>query len=192
MINFLKARGVDYLYHMTHVDHLASILKNGLLSHNESYRQGKIKNDISDPQVQDKRSNKFDPINHRSLHEYVPLYFSPRNPMLSKRREIQEDIIILGLGIDLLFQPGTIFTDGNAASSMTKFYQDTNMLDQLPWDTIMAKYWNDIEDGRRIKCAEILIYPKVEVSKIEMLFCCSEKHRDVIIRANEESGVLTG
>ncbi|WP_417033635.1 DarT ssDNA thymidine ADP-ribosyltransferase family protein [Dolichospermum circinale] len=46
------------------------------------------------------------------------------------------------------------------------------LLDNLPWDIINAGYWNDIPDGKRIKCAEILVYPKVYINKILKIFCC--------------------
>ncbi|MEA5516825.1 DarT ssDNA thymidine ADP-ribosyltransferase family protein, partial [Nodularia sp. UHCC 0506] len=99
-MDILKEYGIKYLYHMTYINNLASIIRNGLLSHNEAYRRGLIAADISDPDVQDRRANLS--VYNIPLHEYVPLYFSPRNPMLYKRREIQEDIVILGMESQIL------------------------------------------------------------------------------------------
>lgn len=186
----LRQHGIDYLYHMTHIDNLASIIQNGLLSHNEAHRQGLIGADISDSDVQDIRANKKDRVHNRPLHEYVPLYFSPRNPMLYKRQEIQEDIIILGLDPHLLLEPNIVFTDGNAAASKTIFYTDILALDRFPWDSIMARSWIDIEDGRRIKCAEVLVYPRIEPSRIQRVFCYSHKHREMIITAKQEASIM--
>lgn len=182
--------GIDYLYHMTYIDNLASIIKNGLLSHNEAYRQGLIKADISDSNVQDIRAGTIDPCYNRSLHEYVPLYFSPRNPMLYRRREIQEDIVILGLDPQLLSEPNIVFTNGNAAASGTIFYTVISMLDHLPWNLIRARSWTDIEDGKRIKCAEVLVYPKIEPSRIQMVFSYSDKHRETIIAAKQGTRIM--
>ena len=123
-MDYIQAHGIDYLYHMTYIDNLDSIIKNGLLSHNEAYGQGLIETDISDPDVQDIRANIADPFYDISLHDYVSLYFSPRNPMMSRRREIQEDIVILGLDPQLLSEPDILFTDGNAAAIETCFYKD--------------------------------------------------------------------
>jgi hypothetical protein len=153
---------------MTSINNLQSILEHGLLSHNEAHRL-RIVTDISDPTVQNLRRNWI--INHIALHDYVPLYFSPRNPMLFRRRELQDSIIILGIDPTLLLHEKTIFSDGNAAASETKFYRGVSLLNQLSWNVINAKYWNDFEDGKRIKCAEILIYPKIHVNSIFKIFC---------------------
>ncbi len=191
-MDYIQQHGIDYLYHMTYIDNLASIIENGLLSHNEAYRQGLIEADISDPDVQDIRANIKDPFHNRPLHEYVPLYFSPRNPMLYKRREIQEDIVILGLDPQILYESNILFTDGNAAASETFFYNDIQMLGQLPWKSIRARYWkDDIENGKRIKCAEVLIYPMINSDRIQYVFCCSNKHRETI-KAAKPGTRITG
>jgi hypothetical protein len=189
-MDYLQRHGIDYLYHMTYINNLASIIRNGLLSHNEAYRQGLIEADISDPTVQDIRANRIDPFYNRPLHDYVPLYFSPRNPMLYRRREIQEDIVILGLDPHLLSEPNIIFTNGNAAASGTIYYTGISMLENLPWNSIRARNWTDIEGGKRIKCAELLVYPRIEPSLIQVVFCYSQKHREMIITAKQETPII--
>lgn len=189
-MEYLQRHGIDYLYHMTYIDNLASIIENGLLSHNEAYGQGLIEADISDPNVQDIRAVTIDPFYNRPLHDYVPLYFSPRNPMLYRRREIQEDIVILGIDPQLLSEPNIIFTNGNAAASGTIFYTGTSMLDHLPWNSIRARNWTDLEDGKRIKCAEVLVYPNIEPSRIQVLFCYSNKNREKIIAAKQGTLII--
>lgn len=67
-MDYLQTHGIKYLYHMTYIDNLASIIENGLLSHNEAYKQGLIKADISDPNVQDIRVDAVDPFYNRPLH----------------------------------------------------------------------------------------------------------------------------
>jgi hypothetical protein len=62
---------------MTAISNLPFILQHGLLSHNEAHRLGLV-TDISDPTVQYLRGNHI--INNIKLHDYVPFYFSPRNP----------------------------------------------------------------------------------------------------------------
>ncbi|ERT04841.1 hypothetical protein M595_5204 [Lyngbya aestuarii BL J] len=173
---------------MTHINNLASIIRNGLLSHNEAYRRGLIQVDISEPDVQDRRADRT--VDNILLHEYVPLYFSPRNPMLYKRIQYQDDIVILGIDPQLLLEANVIFSDGNAAARETRFYRGVQMLNQLPWNVIWAKYWNDSEDGKRIKCAEILVYPTVAPNKIKAIFCRSEKHRNSIVAAKQKTDII--
>lgn len=170
--NLLAEYGIDYLYHMTSIDNLPSILSHGLLSHNQAHRFGLNKTDISDNCVQDIRQGKS--VNRIRLHDYVPLYFNPKNPMLYRRKELQQDIIILAINPIVLVYPGTIFSDGNAACRGTTFYSDIEMLSQLDWDTIWTRYWNDKFDGKRIRCAETLVYPSLSLDKILTVFCYSE------------------
>lgn len=169
-LEYIHKYKIKYFYHMTAIDNLYSILKNGLLSHNQAHQDKLLNIDISDPEVQDIRADKIDPIFNRPLHDYVPLYFSPRNPMLYKRGEIQENVVILGISSSVLLYTNTIFSDGNASAQDTTFYQGATMLDNLNWDVINANSWSEFPDGRRIKCAEILVYPKVEVKDILIVF----------------------
>ena len=111
--------------------------------------------------------------------------------MLYKRREMQEDIVILGLDPNLLFEPNILITDGNAAARETSFYKRPNALNRLPWDSIRARSWHNIEDGRRIKCAEVLFYDKIMPSKIQFVFCYSDKHREKII-ADKQGTAIKG
>ena len=89
--NILNRFGIYYLYHLTHKDNLENILRYGLQSHNLAHQNNLIKKDISNKDV-NKRRQKRDPIYKKSIHDYVPLYFNPRNPMMYVRKNIQNDI----------------------------------------------------------------------------------------------------
>ena len=83
---------------MTHYSNLVGIIKNGILPKN------KLPNpvyDISNQDVQ-KRREKLEYIYNRQIHDYVPFYFNPKNPMLYVRRNIQHEIIILAITKSLL------------------------------------------------------------------------------------------
>lgn len=166
---FFKNYDIEYLYHMTHINNLESILKNGLQSNNTVKKESILFNDISDHQVNDRR-NKIEPIHNRSVHDYVPLYFNPKNPMLYVRKHIQSDIIILGIDRRLLLNKNNIFTDGNASSSRTKFYNNIKDINNLNWKCIKDVYWTDYEDGKRQKCAELLVYPHIIPNDIQIIF----------------------
>ncbi len=158
--------GIYYIYHMTHKDNLNNILKNGLLSHGNRL----VKTDISNQDVNDRRSI-LEPIYNRSIHAYVPFYFSPRNAMLYSRQEIQNSLIILALDRSLIYQPNSLYTDGNAAVDGTKFYNDLNQIQNLNWKCIHAKMWTDFQDGKRIKMAETLVFNDVPTKYIQKIFC---------------------
>ena len=160
--------GIDFLYHFTHVDNMPSIREHGLLSHNAAQQAGLVSADISDPNVQERRRN-ISLLGGRPLRDYVPLYFNPKNPMLYVRREIQDHLVILFFDRELLVQDGVVFTDGNAASDSTNFFNDVSRLADLDWDCIRAEYWNDYPDGTRIRCAEVLVPHAIPFGEIRYI-----------------------
>ena len=81
----------------------------GLKSHNLAERFDP--EDISDPDVNERRS-KPEPIHGRPVHDYVPLYFRAKNPMLCRRQDRQKDLAILCIDRSVMFVRGAIFADG--------------------------------------------------------------------------------
>lgn len=178
-VNFLKSFGIDYLYHMTHKNNLQNILQNGLLSHNQARNSRLTQVDIADNQVNDRRLRN-EPIYQKSIHDYVPLYFNPKNPMLYRRGNIQNEIIILAIDSNLLYQSNTVFTNGNAAAGATSFFSNPNDLTKLNWTCINAEYWNDIVDGKRIKCSEVLVFPSIPTNAIKKIFCNNQQTKQFV------------
>ncbi|MCL5959830.1 MAG: DarT ssDNA thymidine ADP-ribosyltransferase family protein [Chloroflexi bacterium] len=178
-MEYISKNAINYLYHMTAIDNLPNVLAYGLLSHNEARTKRVLEKDISDPEVQDLRSRRI--IYDIPLHDYVCLYFYPRNPMLYVYKRKQEAIVFLGIDPSLLLDPHTVFTDGNAASRWTRFCSQKNQLDHLPWDIIRSHHWSqlakDDKEWKRVRCAEVLVYPRISVTRIQKIFCCSEKQR---------------
>ena len=144
---------------------MPSIREHGLLSHNAAQQAGAVSVDISDQDVQERRANIS--VFGRPLHDYVPLYFNPKNPMLFVRRELRDALVILLLDRELLVQDGVVFSDGNAASGPTNFFNDVSRLADLDWACIRDEYWNDHEDGTRIRCAEVLVPDAIPFTKIQ-------------------------
>jgi len=95
--------------------------------------------------------------------------------MLFRRRNIQNDIVIIAIDRNILQCEDVLFTDGNAASKATSFYNSLNNLTRLNWQCIHSEYWIDYQDGKRIKCAEVLVYPKIEVASIKKIYCNNEQ-----------------
>jgi hypothetical protein len=151
---------IEGLYHITHVDNLENIIKKGLLSHTIAHSLRINKRDISNQLVQAKR-------NH--VHDKVPLFFNILNPMtytFSNKR----DLVVLKIDKMVILLPGVIFTDGNAASISTKYFTSINDLDKLNWNCINGLFWNDFTDGKRIKCAEVLVPHKITSKHIKEIF----------------------
>lgn len=165
-IELLNNSGIEYIYHMTHVDNLSSILKSGLYSHANNLQ----KIDISDCDVNSRRS-RLEPIFTKSIHSYVPFYFNPKNAMLYVRRNIQNNIVILKIKKDLLLENKVLFTDGNASCVNTNFFDNLENLDKLNWQCINDNNWCNYVDGRRIKMSEVLVPDYVSVDSIVGIIC---------------------
>jgi hypothetical protein len=161
---------LDGLFHMTHIVNISSIFEYNLLSHNLAHSGKFIQNDISMHAVNNRR-NKLEPINNKNLHDYVPLYFSIKNPMMYVRKGMSSNIIILKINNSILNLKNAIFSDGNAASQSTAFYNNLNQLNNLSWDCLNNSYWNDYTDGKRKKCAEVLVPDLIEPKMIDEIIC---------------------
>lgn len=182
---YLRKHRIEYLYHLTSIRNLRGILRQGILSHNEAYQQGVILDDISMEEVQDIRHRKLERVSFRPIHDYASLYFNARNPMLFKRKEQQQNLAILGVDPIVLAADGTVFTDGNAANTSTKFYHNLSDLDKLPWTVLNDPFWNrpQYEDGKRQKCAEVLVFPMVQSTLIRRIFVLDDNAAKTALRA---------
>lgn len=158
-------------YHITHKSNFHSILKHGILCWKEAHKAKRNEIDISDPNVQQLRNIKVG-VNDRDIHDYAPLYLNPKNPMLYARRELHENLIILKISRGVL-QNEHLFTDGNAASRNTRFSNDEKIVESCI-DVLIDSYWDNYEDGKRKRCAEVLIYPSVQPKFIEEVICSNQ------------------
>ncbi len=168
-LNSFREYGVNYLFHMTSLDNLKNIMTHGLYSHNLSRQLNVLQDDISDQDVNQKRAYINDPHFNRSLHDYVPFFINPRNAMLYALRNKQYYIAILAISINVLKNNKYLFTDGNAASHRTSFFNSSEHLSELNWNAIRAHYWNNFQDGKRIVNAEFLIPEKVGIEHISVI-----------------------
>lgn len=149
---------IKELHSIMPIANIPSVMKYGILSHNLR-RKKKIPNhSIAIQPVQDKRKNKIVP-GGKPLHDYANLYFDAHNPMLSRRRSMNQEICVLKISIEVLSLPGVIFADQNAASNYVKFLPSPEGLKTLDFDLIYATNWKHPDDQiaewqhSSIKCA---------------------------------------
>ena len=171
-----------HLYYIVHKANIPTILASGALLCRSRALTAGIPADISDPEVNQRRGGKIEPFQRRPLHDYVNLYFRARNPMLSVRRQLQSDLIVLCVDRKLLQEPGVVFTDGNAASGATRFFYNLADLKELDWDCLEAERWNDFDDGKRKRCAEVLVPDRVPLARVERAVVSNEPLRDELTR----------
>lgn len=146
-------------YHLTHVDNLEGIIQKGLLCHNKVGKHI----DISNSKIQAGRHHKFLPMYPgRTIHDCVPLFISPKPPMLYVQQKEQEQIVYLRINPKILLLSEVVFTDGNARSNDTQFFDDLEKLNHLDWDLLHRQYWGSDDpeqhqENKRRRSAEVLV-----------------------------------
>lgn len=182
LVSTLRSYDIHSLWHMTHINNVQSITQKGIVSHRRAKPINRV--DISDPEVQKWRTGN-DPIFNRELHAYSPTYIAIRNPMLYRLKHNAHELCILEISLESLDYHDVLFTDGNAASRDTKFYTHPDDLKNMPWDVLKAEFWSDFADGKRKRCAEVLVYPSIGARHITNIHCNSVD----TVSALEQSGV---
>ena len=159
-----------FIYRMTHIDNVPFIVENGLWSKLSPVQDPNFV-PIGNPDIIDKRTNKMIVVVPPGgvLGEYVPFYFSGHSPMLYNittgygvKRVLQKDIVFLVCDAMEIINAGIpyCFTDGNATSAISKFYNNLFGLRELDWKSIRATMWKNTEDDYdrvRKKMSEFLV-----------------------------------
>ncbi|MCX6131449.1 MAG: DUF4433 domain-containing protein [Proteobacteria bacterium] len=143
---------------MTHIDNLDGILAvGGLLPYNKMARRSYC--DLANDDVQKGRAAVVVQSSSRPLHDYVPLYFGFKTPMVVRNKDQNQGMIFLRFSLDILGMPDVMFTDGNARSSKTRFFkfQQLDDLESLNASAISKVKWVGNEELKRQKQAEILV-----------------------------------
>lgn len=168
----------ERFFYIAHLKNLASIRASGLLSHNAMIARGIIHVDIADPGAQRWR-DRPEPVFGRSIHDYVPLYINPRNPMLYRRREWHRELTIIKISASIIQAYSHVYTDGNAASKTTAFASNRTVVEKsIP--ALTSNSWADFPDGKRQMCAEVLVFPSVQSMYLEGAICSNaETAREV-------------
>lgn len=167
------------IYHFTHIDNLVRLLgagmflcKNEMTAQNSQYRSSAFET------VQEQRENFQVPVSKGgTIHDYVPFYFNSRSPMLytincGNVADIKmEDLVFFKTSAQRVVASGSdfAFTDGHGIMELSDYYDDLSDLEQVPWDVINARYWNDFQDGRRLRQSEFLVYKSFNWNLVEAI-----------------------
>ncbi len=156
----MNRQDITELHFITAIENVPSILEHGILSNRRAARLAH--QSVAMKEVQDRRRDKRIP-GARLLHEYANLYFDAHNPMLSRRRNMNDSICVFRVDASVLDQPGVIVADRNAASDYVRFYTAATGVQALDKDLVFARFWTNADDPyeamrlKSIKCAEVLV-----------------------------------
>jgi len=164
----MKHEDLTELHYITPIDNILSIMRLGILSHRLAAQVAH--KSVAMAEIQDRRKKVVVP-NGMPLHEYANLYICGRNPMLYKRKDQHAELCVVRISTEVLDIPGTVVTDGNAASPYVLFAAAPEGLSYVDRDLTFARYWTDpdpIQYWRRKshKCAEVLVPNKINPSYI--------------------------
>jgi hypothetical protein len=170
------------LFYTAHIQNIKSILDLGILSHNLAHSLGLVSEDISNQQVNERRNRTVSTLGG-NIHDFAPLYFNPRNPMLYVlcKQLIKENLVLIRVNPHILLEKNVCFSDGNAAVSSTQFYNNLDDFNKLNWDVIKNEYWTNYPDGKRIKCSEVLVKSKIPIFYITDIFVYNQNALDKIL-----------
>jgi hypothetical protein len=125
--------------------------------------------------IQDRRARTAVPCGPGgNLHDYVPLYFAPRSPMLYTlsrgnvpgHTQGQDGIVHLVSSAQDVYAANrpAVFTDGHAIMELSEFFTDLIDLSRLDWPLMAARFWADTQDDgdrKRRRQAEFLVYQEM-------------------------------
>lgn len=181
-----------YIYRLTHYQNVEHILRFGLCS---QYHHQANPNFISIGHTQlikDRNDkNVIDPPGG-TLGQYIPFYFAGHSPMLLKictahggqKRHLQSELIYIRCELKYIFASNLqwFFTDGNAKTIITTYYNRQDDLEKLDWEAIASKEWSNkySSDRQRKKMSEFLVKDHIPVKYIESIITKSEHTREHI------------
>lgn len=148
--------------------------------------KGAIKHrSIANPEVQARRTIKRLP-GGKDLHDYVNLYFNPRNAMMYRVRK-DETVCVLQVSSQVMNLDGVFYSSRNAAVSNATFRPCAGITRfEIDEDHLHATTWvdplNDARDTNRMEImqAEILVPNQVPPEFIEAICVRSRKQQTEI------------
>jgi ssDNA thymidine ADP-ribosyltransferase, DarT len=169
----MRGSSLRNLYYITHLENVPSILRHGILSHEEVQDRGLDAVAIYDVDIVSRRSHISTP-GGRTLWSFANLYLQPRNPMLYRVALEQgvEKLAVVAVKTNVLARPDVMFANGNAAHRSTtimpaskreQFIRETADIHGLTW-------WNTEDGSKRRIMAECLVPHVVDPSLIDAVY----------------------
>ena len=189
------------VYHFTHIENLPDILEHGLLSVNEIERLGLSHNVIAYTGIQDRRADMDVTCGLKGkVHDYVPLYFCIRSPMLlavvTNKIADEQCIIYLEFPISIMDKHPFVFTDASANTTMPpNFFDNPENLDKIDWDAVETWKWGQKHDKvgqipvKQAKMAELLIHKHLGPSDIYRIVVWNDSFADLVKEIYKEKNI---
>jgi len=181
---------MTYIYHVTHLRNLKSILESDCIWCDSEIKTRSIETQgIAYEAIKQRRARRPVPTCQQGyLSDYVPFYFAPRSPMLyaihcgtvENYQEGQSSVLHLVSKVETVAEkqlPFT-FTNGHAEMMPTEFYESLDDIDKIDWKLMKAEFWNDTEDDINRKWrrqAEFLVHNHFPIELVAGIGVISEE-----------------
>ena len=155
-------------------------MDHGILSRNiVNEKQLPTDNRLANPEIINMRSRKK--VGDNKLQDYVNLYFTPVNPMLSvvQQKFQSSELAIIQVKPDLIGDSKNWVTDGNAASTASRFRRLPEGIQIVDFEVVFEEQKDivSMQNIKRKKMAEVLVKDCVERNMFNKIFFYSKgKH----------------
>ncbi len=166
IIDRLVSHQCHCFYYFSLFDNINSILEKGILPKNTVNQLGINYTSFANVDVQSRRHTRqlnLSGDTRFGIHDFVPVYLTPRSPTLYAVRESQPRFFMCVIDNSILndHRVSYAFSDGNMANAVTELYVNVDDIEKISWDVIHAAYWTDYDGGKRRRNAEFLIRPSI-------------------------------
>lgn len=165
-----------WIYYFTHVDHLASIARDGLVCDADAHLPGRLTTEVGDAEIKARRRVRSVTTGPGGvLADYAPFYFGNRGPMLlnihtgrvPSYHGGQAGLVYLCTTVERIHERGLrwVASDRNAATALARFTSDIDALDgHVDWPLVGSRSWAKTDadpDRPKRHQAELLVHGRL-------------------------------
>lgn len=165
------------VYHLTHLDNLDSIIKNGLLSRDEMIRRGWKFRDVADKRMLQSRE-KYE------LEKYVPFHFFPLNPFDERVQKENPGCDMIYLALQRSYAEALnykIIPRHPMNGYMLEIYDYTEGYKRIEWDVMEKRDYYDHE-CKQICMAECLTDKLVNFNSFVSINVKDERTKTIVTK----------
>jgi len=191
-----------YIYRIFHIDNLEYILNLGKFTTYQSVEadpnykgigEGELINLRASHSVITDNSNKT----YFPSQDFLPFYFGFRSVMLYRIKTghkvsmvNQESIVYVVCKLsNIISDIEYLFTDGHGYARITRWFDDINFKEEVPWEIVNSKDWHNTEedgDRQRKKQAEFWVKNELPLTKIMGFAVYSEQAKEKVMALCEK------
>lgn len=179
-----NTRGKKLLYHLTKVDNMESIIKNGLLPRRRVKQNNLSFVDVADSQIIEKR-------NEHGLDSYTPFHFHPYSAfdVAVKNTHPNDKFVYICIKRALAeFNDFKIMPMHPLSSDEVVLYEYAEGMNKIDWDAMERVGTND-EYSKNVKMAECLTKKRIPADLFQCMYVPDEETKEYIEELLRENGI---